>query len=187
MEQFKELLTKPEVWLLESQSLTPERLDSTYYSPRFLRDRNRLESQPFKVKEFREICSRLNCGATPKLVEYSASGLPLIRTSNVRPNAFDASDVRRVGGMKITRDSAVAILPGDILYTMSGTVGYAAVYPEDGELASCSNTIARGRIKDGNENDSDYVAGQRVARRDGACREEEALVGCRRTRCDRSV
>jgi hypothetical protein len=157
MEKFIELNAMPSVSLLDSESLGPGRLDASYYAPKFLRERNKLESLPLEIRDFRDVCSHLNCGATPKFVVYSTKGTPLIRTSNVRPNLYDDSDVERVADLPLKRDDNVAILPGDILYTMSGTVGYTAVYPHGGELASCSNTIARGRVKDTERVDPYYV------------------------------
>lgn len=158
MERFQELCTSPAVWMLDSGSLTPDRLDSSYYEPTYLHARNHLETLSHPIRDFNDVCVKLNCGATPKLVEYSSTGTPLIRTSNVRPNFYDDVDVQRVEGFVLAADSNVAILPGDILYTMSGSVGYASVYPENGELASCSNTIARGRIRDPESDDPYYVA-----------------------------
>lgn len=60
--------------------------------------------------------------------------------------------------MNISPSSNVAIIPGDILYTMSGTVGNVAVYPVNGELATCSNTIARARVNNEKENDPYFLA-----------------------------
>lgn len=158
MTNFQEISVAPPAWVLPSNVLTPERLDASYYEPRYLRAAAQLEALPCKIKDFRQICIKLNCGATPKLVKYGDGGVPLIRTSNVRPNLYDATDTLRVPGFSIQRESNVAILPEDVLYTMSGSVGYAAVYPENGEIASCSNTIARGRIEAVSDSDPYYVA-----------------------------
>lgn len=158
MTSFVELSASPSACVLAAESVTADRFDSSYYLPRFLRDRDRLESLPHGIRDFREICAPLNCGATPKRVVYAGDGMPLIRTSNIRPNLYDASDVQRVAGRQLSPSSNLTVLPGDILYTMSGSVGFTAVYPEEFELASCSNTIARARVKDTKENDPYYIA-----------------------------
>jgi type I restriction enzyme S subunit len=158
MTSFIELSASPSACILAPESVTIDRFDSSFYLPHYLRDRDRLEALPFEIRDFREVCSPLNCGATPKRVIYADTGLPLIRTSNIRPNLYDASDVQRVAGRKLSASNNLAVLPGDILYTMSGTVGYTAVYPEGLELASCSNTIARARVKDRKAHDPHYIA-----------------------------
>jgi type I restriction enzyme S subunit len=158
VEDFKELNSAPAAWLLSDVTLTTERMDAAYYEPRYLRAAKKLGSLPFTIRELRRISSKVNCGATPKLVKYGDSGLPLIRTSNVRPNMYDPSDTLRVPGKRIDPNSNLAILPGDVLYTMSGSIGYTAVYPKNLELASCSNTIARARIDAESQADPYYVA-----------------------------
>ena len=154
----REISVAPSAWVLPSAVLTPERLDASYYEPKYLRAATKLDALVCKITDFRHICIKLNCGATPKLVAYGNTGIPLIRTSNVRPNLYDSTDTLRVPGLSIQKDSNVAIVPFDILYTMSGSVGYAAVYPEGVDIASCSNTIARGRLKNTSDNDPYYVA-----------------------------
>lgn len=158
MNNFHEISEAPPAWVLPANVLSPERLDASYYEPRYLRAAAQLEALPCDIANFRQICTKLNCGATPELVEYGDKGVPLIRTSNVRPNLYDSTETLRVPGFAVDEDSNVAILPEDVLYTMSGSVGYAAVYPEDGEIASCSNTIARGRIEHSTAADPYYVA-----------------------------
>jgi type I restriction enzyme S subunit len=158
MATFRELSAEPAAWLLDGAALVSERLDASYYAPRFLRDVEALDQLPMGVKSLRSISSKLNCGATPKFVQYGSTGLPLIRTSNVRPDLYDEADTLRVPGMVLDRTSNVAILPGDVLYTMSGTIGFSAVYPAHGELASCSNTIARARLSTQSDADPYYVA-----------------------------
>jgi hypothetical protein len=156
--EFVELSTSPSAWSLKSAALSSERLDASYYRPEYLRAAQQIEDLPMQVQDFRQISSKLNCGATPPLVEYGTQGVPLIRTSNVRPNLYDATDTLLVPNFQLTPSSNVAILPEDILYTMSGSVGFTAVYPQGGELASCSNTIARARLISGGRHDPYYVA-----------------------------
>jgi hypothetical protein len=52
----------------------------------------------------------------------------------------------RTKRLNVECESPVAAIAGDVLYTMSGTIGYAAVIPETTETFSFSNTIARARI-----------------------------------------
>ena len=155
--EYVQLSDSPSVWVLSSANLSPFRLDASYYSPCYLDSANKLQSLPYDVSPFESLCTKLNCGSTPKQVVYGKQGMPLIRTGNVRPNHYDDSDTLRVSDLRLSSESNRAILPGDILYTMSGSVGYTAVYPGWGEIASCSNTIARGRLRDTKMSDPYFI------------------------------
>jgi type I restriction enzyme S subunit len=157
-EEYAKICDTPPAWSLGLKSLSVGRLDASYYEPRYLDSLNSLRSLPMEISDLRSLCSKLNCGSTPKQVSYGYAGVPLIRTGNVRPNHYDDRDVERVPGLSIRPESNVAILPGDVLYTMSGTIGHAAVFPAQGEIATCSNTIARARIADTSRVDPYYVA-----------------------------
>lgn len=155
---YQRLSATPAAWMLGARALEPARMDSSYYGPTYLDAMAKLRALPCGFQPFKKLCTKLNCGATPKGVEYGDSGMGLIRTTNVRPNVYDPSDTKRVPGLSLGDTDNRVILPGDVLYTMSGTVGYAAVYPENLESASCSNTIARGRIRPGSGHDPYFVA-----------------------------
>ena len=155
METFQKISSKPSICYLNPISLSPDRLDASYYAPEFLEAANEITWSYLKSRTLASISSKLNCGATPKLVVYKADGLPLVRTSNVRPNIYNEEGVLFVHGRSLSESSNLAISPGDVLYTMSGTIGYATVYPFHAGLASFSNTIARARIDEG---DPYYVA-----------------------------
>ncbi|MFM0265354.1 restriction endonuclease subunit S domain-containing protein [Paraburkholderia sediminicola] len=144
---------------VSASTLTESRLDANYYAKRYLDNEHKLASCGIlreKVGTISELC---NCGATPVDVSYSGSGAGLIRTSDVRPDIFKGDGVLRTSDIQIKdlRQSVIA-RPGDLLYTMSGTVGYACVMPEDGEPMSFSNTIARVRFPSSSQNDARYVA-----------------------------
>ena len=85
--------SKPSVCYLDPISLTPDRLDASYYAPEFLEDANAIEKSHLRARSLASISGKVNCGATPKLVIYKDDGLPLIRTSNVRPNLYSDEDV----------------------------------------------------------------------------------------------
>lgn len=123
-----------------------ERLDAGFYRPDFLRNAKELASCGLRLQQIDALCEKCNCGATPVDVEYEQDGQGLIRTSDVRPNRFNDKTVMRTRRLNVDCDSPLAALAGDFLYTMSGTIGYAAVIPETTEIFSFSNTIARARI-----------------------------------------
>lgn len=146
MERFRVLSNNPQSWLLD-KGLSADRLDATFYEPRFLNDSQELDVSGIPTFRIGKKASKANCGATPQLVKYGDSGSILVRGANIRPNHFDESTAERVPGLDVDPDGNRAILPGDLLYTMSGVnVGNAAVYPQGQGVASFSNTVARARF-----------------------------------------
>jgi type I restriction enzyme S subunit len=123
-----------------------ERLDAGFYRPDFLENAKELASCGLPLERIESLCEKCNCGATPVDVEYEKDGQGLVRTSDVRPNRFQDKTVVRTKRLNVECESPVAAIAGDVLYTMSGTIGYAAVIPETTETFSFSNTIARARI-----------------------------------------
>jgi type I restriction enzyme S subunit len=124
-----------------------ERLDAGFYRPDFLENAKELQACGVSLDNIESLSEKCNCGATPVDVAYESDGQGLIRTSDVRPNRFNARSVLRTRRLNVVIGSPVAAVNGDLLYTMSGTIGYAAVVPATNEVFSFSNTIARARIK----------------------------------------
>src|SRR6266545_3327975 len=132
-----------EVSRVTSDRLTEEHLNAHYYAPRFLRNEEILAQCGIRRQAIGAIAIKCNCGATPKNVEYDGHGQGLIRTTDIRPNLFLASGVLRTKALGVLPEGATTAVTDDIVYTMNGTVGFAAVIPETDEVFSFSNTIAR--------------------------------------------
>jgi type I restriction enzyme S subunit len=142
-----------------SGRLTADYLNAQYYAPTYLQNEDLLSECGIDRMPIGEISSKCNCGATPKNVQYDGQGQGLIRTSDVRPNLFNGEGVLRTKTLSVGRDASTAALAGDLLYTMSGTIGYAAVIPDEvDEVFSFSNTIARARLSPRSQCDSRFIA-----------------------------
>jgi len=140
------------------KDMTEERLDANYYAPIYLANAASLAACGFPLHKIGSIAARCNCGATPKQVEYESRGIGLIRTADVRPNLFGTESVLRTTAIELKPGSSVEARPGDMVYTMSGTIGYASVIPFYGEKYSFSNTIARVRLPQDSPHDIHYVS-----------------------------
>jgi type I restriction enzyme S subunit len=141
------------------KDLTEARLDANYYAPRFLENEKILAQCGISRNKVIELSDLCNCGATPVDVVYSNDGLGLVRTSDVRQNHFKAEGILKTNDLTLSglRESVIA-RPGDLLYTMSGTIGYACVIPDEELPVSFSNTIARVRLPKQSTNDAHYIA-----------------------------
>src|SRR3954451_9737702 len=124
--------------------LTEGRLDASYYGTKYLQNEAFLKNCGMRMAPVGTLTDKCNCGATPKDVVYDGKGTGLVRTTDVRPNVFLADGVLRTGELQVSDDANTAAVPGDLLYTMSGTIGYAAVIHDGLDILSFSNTIARG-------------------------------------------
>lgn len=143
---------------IPSKLLTEDRLDASYYGTRYLRNEAFLRSCGIPMAPVGTLTDKCNCGATPKEVVYDGNGTGLVRTTDVRPNMFLAEGVLRTSELSVAPDASVAAVAGDLLYTMSGTIGYAAVVHDTPEVFSFSNTIARARFSTRSGQDARFTA-----------------------------
>jgi type I restriction enzyme S subunit len=134
-----------------------DRLDADFYAPAHLRNDAKLASSGIYLSTIGAESEKCNCGATPKRVVYASSGTPLIRGGEIRPCEFRTEMVAKVEGLRVAASSAVAALPGDLVYTMSGAcVGDAAVVPDGAGIHCFTNTVVRARFI--SRTDSRFVA-----------------------------
>lgn len=138
--------------------LTEDRLDASYYGTRYLKNEAFLKKCGLPLAPIGTLTDKCNCGATPKEVVYDGMGTGLVRTTDVRPNVFLAEGVLRTSGLRVSPEASVAAVPGDLLYTMSGTIGYAAVVHDGVDVVSFSNTIARARFSSKSGQDPRFTA-----------------------------
>lgn len=123
-----------------------DRLDAGYYSPIYVDNAKKLEISGIPMVSIKSLTTKCNCGATPKQVSYDRIGQGLIRGSDVHPNEFLHGGILRTSDLKVDRKSNLAAYRGDLLFTMSGSIGHSVVIPPIDEVFSFSNTIARARF-----------------------------------------
>ena len=138
--------------------LTEDQLDASYYGTKYLQNEAFLKNCGVPMAPVGTLTDKCNCGATPKEVVYDETGTGLVRTTDVRPNVFLAEGVLRTSELHVSEDASVAAVSGDLLYTMSGTIGYAAVIHDGVDVVSFSNTIARARFSARSEQDAQFTA-----------------------------
>ncbi len=77
----------------------------------------------------------------PMQDEYCATGIPFLRSQNVRENRFDARELRFVSPTFHAKLSKSALRPGDLVVVRSGAPGTACVIPGDVGDANCSDLV----------------------------------------------
>lgn len=126
------------------------RLDATYHHPRYIEALRALQSGKGMHLSLGDILLDIAGGATPKAKDqslYANSGIKFLRILNVKPNRLDFSDLNHIqpevheGLLKRSQLAA-----NDVLMTITGRVGTAAVVTEDDLPANINQHIVRLRI-----------------------------------------
>jgi hypothetical protein len=93
-----------------------------------------------------QVSTRVTVGHVGEMrSEYVPSGIPFLRSQNVRPNRFDSEGlvfIRQEFHAKLAKSK---IHPGDVVVVRSGNVGTTCVIPESVGEANCSDLVLRHR------------------------------------------
>lgn len=130
------------------------RLDSYYYRPEFRVIVEELNKMTYQVVFLKEILLDIKGGMTPKTTESkhystSESGIPFLRVQNVTPEGIIMDDVKYISleaNEKLLKRSQLT--PGDVLLTITGRIGDAAVVPQNFGRGNINQHIARLQCKD---------------------------------------
>ena len=89
-----------------------------------------------------QLCERVTVGHVgPMKKEYVESGIPFLRSQNVRENRFDPRGLRYISPAFHAKLAKSALHPGDVVVVRSGSVGVTCVIPENLPEANCSDLV----------------------------------------------
>ena len=90
-----------------------------------------------------EVCEYITVGHVgPMINEYAATGIPFLRSQNVRPFRFDSSALKYISPTFHARLRKSALRPNDVVVTRSGAnVGQCCVIPGHLTEANCSDLV----------------------------------------------
>lgn len=87
-------------------------------------------------------CSRITVGHVgPMARRYSLTGIPFLRSQNVRPFQIDLTDVKYIDETFMSELRKSELRPGDVAIVRTGYPGTAAVIPSDLPLANCADLV----------------------------------------------
>lgn len=130
------------------------RLDVFYWNHDFRRLDEKLTNCKYPVVKLQELVLEqggVKDGPGGWLIskaEYVEHGIPMLRGVNVLSGDIDLSNVIYISEEKNRQLSASEVLPGDILITMRGTFGRAAIVPHSIPKANLNAAVCRIRLKD---------------------------------------
>ncbi len=131
-----------------------ERLDVFYWQPTFRVLDQKLENCSFKVVPLSSLILEKNGvkdgpgGWLINKSEYVDAGIPMLRAVNVLSGLIDTNNLVYITPEKQKALSASEVVPGDLLITMRGTFGRAAVVPPEIPVANMNAALCRIRLKD---------------------------------------
>jgi len=101
----------------------------------------------WKVLPFKRLCSRVDVGIAEAATHaYSNDGVPIIRSTNVRPNLLDTSDILRIEPWFAEKNRSKTLYYGDLVTVRTGYPGTTAVIPMEFDGSQCF-TLVMSRLK----------------------------------------
>ena len=168
LEKFKEFLATgefvpSEICFSISPSTLEGRLDPYYYQPKFVEALKDLEKSPFECETLGNIAEKITGGATPTAKsgayttaegeEYTkggkVKGIPFLRIQNISENEIDLTNIEYITPeIHNTLLRRSQLKPNDILFTITGRIGTAAVVPPNLGQANINQHIVKITLKD---------------------------------------
>ncbi len=128
------------------------RMDAEYYQPIYKNLESRIKN--YEVRKLEDFVSSYSTGFPFKSENYQEAGIPLIRINNIKKGYIDLSDVAFLSEKDYLLSSKDIAKSGDIVLSMSGTIGMSATIPDDVSKCSINQRILRFTPKDV---DKDYL------------------------------
>jgi restriction endonuclease S subunit len=132
-------------FLIKRSDLTTLKLFVEFYLPEYQDMLNALRQGPYPLKSLGELSTRMfdgPFGSNRKVDMYQESGIPYVRVKDVLPDGIDLSGLTYVSQEKHQTIYRSRVVPGDILVTIAGRLGTAAVFPEILEEGNITGHIA---------------------------------------------
>lgn len=108
---------------------TTGRLDAEYYQPKYDAIINKIKEYRNGFYSISDIVTEYSTGFAFSSDDYSETGIPLIRITNISEGRLDLSNVSKISREKIPQNCKDFANEKDILISMSGSIGLSCVIP----------------------------------------------------------
>lgn len=106
---------------------TNRRIDSEYFSKRFLENVTLLQNNAFTKESLAKVTTKIDVGYVGPMVQaYTKTGVPLLQTQNIKQFLVDYSDCIHITSEFHAALQKSQLFPGDCLIARSGSIGNAA-------------------------------------------------------------
>jgi restriction endonuclease S subunit len=135
---------------IESSLIVGNRFDVDFHLPQIRGQYKTLKgAENHKLIPLGELVEQMANGATPRGANYQTEGIPFFRIQNITPDGIDLLDVRYISRDTHKEMKRSQTRPGDLLMTITGRVGTAAVIPETIKEGNINQHIVILRLKPG--------------------------------------
>ncbi|MEH2275445.1 MAG: restriction endonuclease subunit S [Nostoc sp.] len=120
-------------FLVKSSDLTRKKLFVEFYQPKFQFLFKKLHECPYPLHLLKKLSNRMfdgPFGSNRKVDMYQDSGIPYIRVKDVLPLGIFLDGLKYISQEKHNELIRSRVVTGNILITIAGRVGTAAVFPE---------------------------------------------------------
>lgn len=106
------------------------------------REERGLKRGDWRSTTFEGVCAEITVGFVGKMADqYRPSGVPFLRSQNVRPFRFDPRELRYVSPGFHRAIPKSALRPGDVVVVRTGAPGQCCVIPQDLPESNCSDLV----------------------------------------------
>jgi restriction endonuclease S subunit len=117
----------------QRSELTPLKLFVEFYQPKDEHLINTLKKSAYELIPLKNISVRMfdgPFGSNRKVDMYQDNGIPYIRVKDVLPDGISSKHIKYISQEKHKELLRSRVVPGNLLITIAGRVGTAAVFPE---------------------------------------------------------
>lgn len=121
-------------FVVKRSELTTEKLFVEFYLPEYQQLLSQLSQSPYSLRPLRKVCTRMfdgPFGSNRKVDMYQESGIPFVRVKDVLPGEIEQCDLTYISKEKHNELARSKVVPNNILLTIAGRVGTAAVFPDE--------------------------------------------------------
>lgn len=95
------------------------------------------------VVPYKRVCTRVDVGIAEAATHaYCDDGVPIIRSTNVKPNRLDTSDILRIEPWFAEKNRTKTLHSGDLVTVRTGYPGTTAIIPEQLDGCQCFTLVA---------------------------------------------
>lgn len=135
-----------------SEVKSAKRMDAEYFQPKYEKLEARIKK--YGAKKLEIFIKDYSTGFPFKSENYQEEGIPLIRINNIKKGFLDLSDATYLSEKDYLLSPKDTAKSGDIVLSMSGTIGMSAVIPDNMPKSSVNQRILRFTPQD---IDNDYL------------------------------
>lgn len=106
------------------------------------REERRIDATGWQITTFEQACDDITVGHVGTMIDqYRPSGVPFLRSLNVRPFQFDARDLRYITPAFHKSLQKSRLRPGDVVVVRTGAPGQCCAIPDELVDANCSDLV----------------------------------------------